>query len=136
MLLNLFFPILDWTGKMVGRQQKLHLGIGQKAGQKFCGPPLRQGWGRGATKTGGSVLKFSKESAQEGPGARKVPESGKISKTVPRNWPKSWANILRTTVAAGVGRRRYENGGFGNEIFRRIRQERFRSPPKNPKLKS
>ena len=36
-------------------------------------------WGAGdATKTGRSVLKFSEESAQEGPGARKVPKSGKI----------------------------------------------------------
>ena len=47
--------------------------------------------------------------------------TGKTSKTAPWNWPKSWAKILRTTVAAGVGTRRHENGAFGTEIFRRIR---------------
>ena len=64
--------------------------------------------------------------------------TGKTSKTAPWNWPKSWAKILRTTFAAQGSRRRHENGAFGTEIFRRIRQEGSRSPnppPKTEKLK-
>ena len=34
------------------------------------------------------------------------------------------------------GRRRHENGAFGTEIFRRIRQERSRSPKIPPKRKT
>ena len=57
--------------------KNLHLGFRQKLGSKFCVPPLWQGGGRNATKSGRSVLKFSGESARKGPGARKSPQNGK-----------------------------------------------------------
>ena len=55
--------------------KNLHLGFRQKLGSKFCVPPLWQGGGRNATKSGRLVLKFSGESARNGPGARKSPNS-------------------------------------------------------------
>ena len=41
----------------------------------------------------------------------------RTGKTAPWNSPKSWVNILRTTVAALGGRRRHGNGGFGTDFF-------------------
>ena len=60
--------------------KNLHLGFRQKLGSKFCVPPLWQGGGRNATKSGRSVLKFSGESARNGPGARKSPTKRKNRK--------------------------------------------------------
>ena len=47
-------------------------------------------------------------------------------KSAPRDFPKVGFKILRTTVGAGGGAGGRENGAFGTEIFRRIRQERSR----------
>ena len=62
--------------------KNLHLGFRQKLGSKFCVPPLWQGGGRNATKSGRSVLKFSGESARNGPGARKSPKNGKTENLI------------------------------------------------------
>ena len=58
----------------------------------------------------------------------KVLNLREISKTAPWNSSKSWVKFLRTTVTEWGWTRRHENGAFGTEIFRRIRQEGSRSP--------
>ena len=63
---------------------------------------------------------------------RKTCKTRKTGKTATWNWAKSWVKNFRTTVAREAGARRHENGGFGTDFFRRIR-ERGRGGAKSPK---